>query len=261
MSRLSTFMVLALVGLAPVVVLAAHRLARRLCHVPGLGLFTFYLADPARAAPRPARLAVRATGPVVLYLYAVILVVIGLMITGSSAGTTRVDVMDGPAQAAGVRDGDRVLAVDGMPVSDFGEIRRQVAAGGGRPVALRLGRDGGETTVSVAPDARGLLGIRSRQEHVPLPLGTAVRHAAARPVRVIAALVKQVGEGLVGRRHSQMLGPVGVVQMLPQVTLGAAVIYAGDLCGYFWLGFLLVVLAATIVGESASPRARPRPPG
>ena len=261
MSRLSTFVVLGLVGLAPFAVLGAHRLARRLFRVPGLGVFTFYPADPARAAPRAARLAVRVSGPLALYLYTVILVVVGLLITGSSVGTMRVDVMDGPAREAGVRDGDRVVAVDGQRVSDFGEIRRQVAGGGGRPVALRLERGGGETTVSVTPGPRGLLGIRSRQERVPMPVGAAVRHAFARPVLVIAALIKQVRDGLVGRRHSELLGPVQVVRAVQQVSPGAGLVYAGDLCGYGWLGFVLVALAATIVGESAGPRERSRRPG
>jgi membrane-associated protease RseP (regulator of RpoE activity) len=261
MARLSTLVVLGLVGLAPLVVLGAHRLARRLLRVPGLGVFTFYPADPARAAPRAARLGVRAAGPLALYLYAAILVLAGLLVTGGSAGTTRVDVMDGPARAAGVRDGDRVLAVDGRPVSDFADIRRQVAAGGGGPVALRLERDGRETTVSVAPGARGLLGIRSRMERVPLPLGTAVGHALARPARVVVTMARQVAGGLVGRRRAEVLGgPVELVRVMPHVTVGSAVIYAGDLCGYGWAGFLLVVLAATLVGE-ATARPRPRRPG
>jgi membrane-associated protease RseP (regulator of RpoE activity) len=261
MSRLSTLVVLALVGVAPLVVLGAHRLARRAFRVPGLGVFTFYPGEAARAAPRAARLGVRAVGPLALYLYAVILVVIGLLVTGSSAGTTRVDVVDGPARAAGVRDGDRVLAVDGRPVADFADIRRLVAAGGGGPVALRLERDGRETTVSVAPDARGLLGIRSRMERVPLPLGTAVRHALARPIRIVAAQATQVGQGVRGSRRTEVLGPVAVVRTMREVAVGGAVVYAGDLCGYGWAGFVLVVLAATLVGEAtARPEGRPTTP-
>ncbi|MBI5478727.1 MAG: PDZ domain-containing protein [Deltaproteobacteria bacterium] len=259
MSRLSTFVVIGLVGVAPFVVLGAHRLARRAFRVPGLGIFTFYLADPARAAPRAARLGVRAAGPLALYLHAVILVVIGLLVTGSSAGTLRVDVMEGPARAAGVRDGDRVVAVDGTPVADFGDIRRLVAARGGGPVALRLEREGRETTVTVAPGARGLHGIRSRMERVPLPVGTAVRHALARPVRVVGAMWTQLAQGVSGRRTELVGGPVAVVRMMPQVTVGSAVVYAGDLCGYGWSAFVLVILVATVVGESAGPRRAARP--
>src|SRR5512142_1047405 len=55
MSRVSSLVVLGLVAVAPFVVLGAHRLARRLFRVPGIGVFTFYLAEPARAAPRAAR--------------------------------------------------------------------------------------------------------------------------------------------------------------------------------------------------------------
>jgi membrane-associated protease RseP (regulator of RpoE activity) len=261
MSPLSTLIVVALVGLAPLVVLAAHRLARRAFKVPGLGVFTFYPREAALAAPRVARLGVRAAGPLALYLYAVILVVVGLLVSGSTVGTTRVDVMEGPAREAGVRDGDRVVAVDGTPVADFGDVRRLVAARGGGPVQLRLERDGSETTITVAPGPRGLLGIRSRMERVPMPLGTAVRHALARPVRVVAAMATQVAEGVVGRRSAEVLGPVASVRTMPQVTIGGSLVYAGDLCGYGWSGFVRVVLAATIVGEGAARgRAGPTTP-
>ena len=259
MSPLSTLIVVALVGLAPLVVLAAHRLARRAFKVPGLGVFTFYPREAALAAPRVARLGVRAAGPLALYLYAVIVVVVGLLVSGRTVGTTRVDVMEGPARGAGVRDGDRVVAVDGTPVADFGDVRRLVAARGGGPVALRLERDGGETTVTVTPGARGLLGIRSRMERVPMPVGTAVRHALARPVRVVGAMWAQVAEGVAGRRSAELLGPVAMVRTVQKSDAGGAVVYAGDLCGYGWSAFVLVVLAATLVGESAGRRRRQGP--
>jgi regulator of sigma E protease len=58
---------------------------------------------------------------------------------------------DGPAQAAGLRSGDLIIAVDGRPVEHWEDLEQAVAAAGGRPLTLRIRRDGAEQTVTVTP--------------------------------------------------------------------------------------------------------------
>ncbi|HZD54576.1 MAG TPA: RIP metalloprotease RseP [Woeseiaceae bacterium] len=50
---------------------------------------------------------------------------------------------DSAAEAADLRSGDRITAIDGEPVRDFGDLRRIVAERPGRTVTIRLERDGG----------------------------------------------------------------------------------------------------------------------
>ncbi|HEY3358612.1 MAG TPA: PDZ domain-containing protein [Polyangia bacterium] len=256
MGTLATLVVLGLVGLGPAVALLAHVGARRAFRVPGLALIAFQPPPAAAAAPLAARLAVRATGPVALYAYAVLLVLIGVLVTGGAVQSTRVEVLDGPARAAGVRDGDRVLAVDGAPVADFADIRRLVAARRSGPVAVRLERDGGATTVTVTPDAAGRIGVRSRVERTRLPLAVAARHAVTRPVRIVWTMCERLARGALSGRRAEVGGPIAIAQQMKDVSLGAAVVYAGDVCGWGWPAYLLVALAAAVIGEAAERQPR-----
>ncbi|MGI9311419.1 MAG: RIP metalloprotease RseP, partial [bacterium] len=74
-----------------------------------------------------------------------------------------------PADLAGLRVGDRILAVAGAPVADWGEMVREVASRPGERVALRVARDGDEIEINAtlgvvgaveAPDADGARGAR-----------------------------------------------------------------------------------------------------
>ena len=55
------------------------------------------------------------------------------------------------AAAAGLKTGDRIVAVDGRPVSTFQEVRTIVMARPERPVRLRVRRDGRTAALNVVP--------------------------------------------------------------------------------------------------------------
>jgi regulator of sigma E protease len=56
-----------------------------------------------------------------------------------------------PAEAAGLRTDDALLAIDGTPVRSFEEIPPLVARAAGRPMALRVWRAGSVQDLSVTP--------------------------------------------------------------------------------------------------------------
>jgi regulator of sigma E protease len=58
-----------------------------------------------------------------------------------------------PADAAGLKSGDRVVAVDGREIQRWDELVPAVRAAPGRPVQLRVARQGGVVALSVQPDA------------------------------------------------------------------------------------------------------------
>ena len=66
---------------------------------------------------------------------------------GRAPGGLRVAGVDGPAARAGVREGDILVAVNGVPVTRIEEVRESVA-GAGKAVALLIRR--GATTLHVA---------------------------------------------------------------------------------------------------------------
>lgn len=56
-----------------------------------------------------------------------------------------------PAAEAGLRPGDRILAVDGEPVLTFSDLRRRVDPAAGRTLTLLVDRAGAEETLRVTP--------------------------------------------------------------------------------------------------------------
>ncbi len=57
-----------------------------------------------------------------------------------------------PAQAAGLRAGDRITAIDEIPVNSFEQLREVIEAGNGRPLSLFVSRDGDALTFSLRPE-------------------------------------------------------------------------------------------------------------
>lgn len=57
---------------------------------------------------------------------------------------------DGPAAHAGLRSGDRIIAINGEPVSDFRDIVNRVSAHPGETVAITYSRAGSEQSVRIA---------------------------------------------------------------------------------------------------------------
>lgn len=60
----------------------------------------------------------------------------------------------GPADQAGLRAGDRVIAVDGQPVASWSDINRLIADAKGREVRVRVSRDETVSDVAVKPQTK-----------------------------------------------------------------------------------------------------------
>src|SRR5690606_32518384 len=63
-------------------------------------------------------------------------------------------VLEGsPAAEAGLEPGDRITAVDGVPVARFVELPALIGAGEGAPVTLDVERGGAAITLEIVPRA------------------------------------------------------------------------------------------------------------
>ncbi|WP_243312487.1 RIP metalloprotease RseP [Fundidesulfovibrio agrisoli] len=89
------------------------------------------------------------------------------------------------AERAGLMQGDTVYAVDGAPISYFRELQKAVERSNGAPLYLGVERGSDKLTITITPDmlpqknifgediSKPILGIRSTQESINIPLGFA----------------------------------------------------------------------------------------
>lgn len=114
------------------------------------------------ARPVSHRLATVAAGPFMNFALAVVVFgLLGLLGTPILQAVVGEVTADMPAAAAGVRSGDRVMAVDGTAVASWEEMAEAIAGSEGREIVLLLDREGETLSVPVAPTrrtSRNLLG-------------------------------------------------------------------------------------------------------
>ena len=103
-------------------------------------------------APPWKRALIVVAGPVFNLVFPV-LVYFFVFVGPHEAVSTKVGFVDPamPAAAAGIRAGDRIIAVDGEKVQTFDELREAFVGRFDRPVPLTLERDGKQSIVEVSP--------------------------------------------------------------------------------------------------------------
>jgi regulator of sigma E protease len=79
----------------------------------------------------------------------------------------------GAAQEAGLRAGDRVLAVDGKPVADAASLRQTIRASAGRPLRWSIERSGRTMELVVTPRAVSTSSGQPPQGRIEALVGTA----------------------------------------------------------------------------------------
>ena len=185
------------------------------------------------------RVAAIVAGPGANVLLAVLLFA-GLFMAGGGKATSTIDtVVPGtPAERAGLRAGDRIVAIDGTGV-DASRISERVGDSAGSPLALTLERDGGEVTLPpTAPEltnGRYRLGFRLRGE------GLGPAEASWQAFRLTGVVTKEIGAAVgrlvTGDGRKDIASPVGIVQ-------GSSTAAQEGIETYLWvLGLLSLSLA------------------
>ena len=111
------------------------------------------------------RLLVIAGGPLANFLLAIVILGLVFQIQGSPVLTNVVGTVQagGPAAAAGLRPGDRVLNVDGVAVGDWDQMVKQIQARPNRTIILEIARGSSRLAVAVKtetnPAGQGMIGI------------------------------------------------------------------------------------------------------
>lgn len=131
---------------------------------------------------------------------------------------------DSPAEKAGLELGDRIVAVNGTPVSGFTDIPRLIRPNAGRTVQVTVRRDGSLRTIPVAitsgtvpnaqgkPETVGQIGVRAGRLEKVGPL-RAVALGVDQSVKVMGTMVTGIVQIFTGDRSVKELGgPVKIAQ-------------------------------------------------
>lgn len=188
-------------------------------------------------APVWKRVAAIAAGPVTNLVFAVVLFAIVFMTAGWSPTNNVAIVLKGskhnptPAQAAGLRPGDRVIAINGMTV-DPSKISDRISASRGKPIVLTVLRNG--LAVNLKPerprkesDGRYRLGFALSGQ--PLGFGGAVWQSIKTTGSVARDTVKALGGIFHKKDRQQFSSGVGIVKS------------TNDAVHYGWASYLSIL--------------------
>lgn len=142
--------------------------------------------DAVAPAAAWKRAAVLVSGLLVGFVLASALVFAARVLGGDAEPTTTVAAVErgSPAEVAGVRPGDRIVAVDGQPVATWSEMRERVGPRAGLPTTMTFDRSGRRVEVVVLPldrAGRGSIGIAPGEARRDVPIGVAARDALVAP--------------------------------------------------------------------------------
>ncbi|HEV8548081.1 MAG TPA: M50 family metallopeptidase [Polyangiaceae bacterium] len=244
-----------------------------LAYVQVAGMNPFEEIDPDDKASYAngsllARISVIVAGPLANYLFASVFFFAALMIGGKAIPTTGVQVMDGPAKAAKMLDGDVVQTIDGQKVADWEDLRKRVMASGNKPLSFGIVRHGQPMTLEVTPttmEGTSKIGVGPVYTQVPVTFKEATIQSLVDPATVVENLVIGLSRIVTGREKPQLSGPVGIVKqtsMMAQRSWTDYLTWLGILSAYLG-GFNLLPFPAldggrlAFLGYEAVTRRRP----
>jgi regulator of sigma E protease len=124
-----------------------------------------------------------------------------------------------PAEKAGLRAGDVVIAVNGERVIIGRQLSEAISRNAGHPVELTIRRDGKEQRVMVTPELRGdrgLIGIRIKEATKSFQPGVleAIALSVSRNIEFGGLIFKTLGGLFIGETSPrQLMGPVAIAQL------------------------------------------------
>lgn len=201
--------------------------------------------DPAAAScfhfkPLWQKAAITAAGPAVNFLFAIIVFAAIFMFVGVGRVTPMVGPLktDSAAYEAGVREGDTIVAIDGQPIDDFGDLARAAILSDGNRITLTVDRIDQRFDFVTQPkrvERTDQFGNKYTvyQFGIPPSKDAAIRWDQLSPVQAIGEAVGQVyffvehtfvfiGGLIAGREDARQLsGPLGIAKTSGEIaTLG-----------------------------------------
>jgi hypothetical protein len=157
------------------------------------------------------------------------------LVGGDAVPSTTVYVRPGPAQEAGMLDGDRVVEIDQRPIESWQELLGAVK---GTHVTheIVVERRGERVKLSVTPNQAGLIAIESKYDRRPVALTKALRTGLEGPFQIMQAMFSAFQPP----KNAELVGPVGIVRETAKASsagFGGFLWVLGILGSYFWPAF------------------------
>lgn len=176
--------------------------------------------------PLRSRFLTIAAGPMMNFILAVVLfgvVFSGLGVPTPAPGVARVGaVMAGyPAQRAGIRPGDVIVAVDGRQIPDWHALSLAIAGAHGHPVRLTVDRGRRQVHLVLTPRVdpqthRSIVGVEQPEVLVRSPVPTAVGRGTELTGSIIGGWFGAVASSVERGRAPSFQGPVGIFGLVSQ---------------------------------------------
>ena len=184
--------------------------------------------------PLAKKAAIVAAGPIANFILTILIFTYFIMTSGMPSVEPVVGQImpDSPAEAAGLKPGDRVLKINDDPVKSFNDIPYYISTNLGTPVTVYIERDGAESSIVLTPKEvededglgnkvkRPLIGIKSAEiKYENAHIVEAVGEATKRTYMICVTTLRAVGQMITGERGVQDLkGPIGIAQLSGQAT-------------------------------------------
>lgn len=202
-----------------------------------------------------ARIVTISAGSLSNYFFASVLMFFGFLLGGNQIvdeTTMRVNIAaEGPAAQAGIQKGDRIVTVNGTPITDWDQLKQVIGGHSGEAIDVEVER-GSErfhvhpTPISAEGETKGKILVGPYTAWQPVSAGQAALLSLTEPPKVVYALVKGLARMISLKDKPELSGPVGIVKETASAARSGAHVYLkllGALSAYLG-GFNLLPLPA-----------------